>query len=396
MVGQQISIQAYDDSCLNEVLDLIRRSDNTDRTVQTWIGNHMAGVLARDGSRLIGAIPLEPRQIVLKHELLDVLWVSGAHVDPEYRSQGIGAKLDRLIRNTFFPKYKALCVYREDENSPAFRWYSRLGFHVLLPILAFKRYVAADSGNCVSRYLVQEDVSSIEAELASCYFRNFGGLCGSPNRYKGYWSQRIKSHYYRNHYQYSLVFIPDKGEIKSYAILGRTSIRDGIDRLDILEYCSPSRPEDIEELFRCIDNNAKEMGIKEIRIQLSIQDPIINWIQKSGFKLRWRTNLMGTMINPAGYIQGSMNPALRQLVDIGITIETPACGKLVFGKENYDISLFMSDRELNLLLFGRIDILNAVDEGRIVICDLRNKGTLDMIHESLSKQNWIYHQIDYV
>ena len=134
-----MEIRKFRHSDLGDVLALLKRSDNTSRSETTWLENQMTGMLAFEKSKLIGAIPLEPRTLMIgEGQNIKSLWVSGAHVDPEYRRQGIGSKLVSQVEENFV-EYHGIFAYRPDENSPAFKWYSRLGFQVLLPIVSFKK-----------------------------------------------------------------------------------------------------------------------------------------------------------------------------------------------------------------------------------------------------------------
>ena len=134
-----MGIRPYTPSDLPEILSMIERSDSTDRTERTWSANRMTGTLAFTKNHLIGAIPFEPRKFILGNgAFTKILWVSAAHVDPEYRSCGLGEKLDQQSRKLFYPNYQGIFVYRGDENSLAYKWYTRLGYQVLLPILALR------------------------------------------------------------------------------------------------------------------------------------------------------------------------------------------------------------------------------------------------------------------
>ena len=102
-----MEIRPYAPSDSPEILSMIERSDSTNRTEITWSANHMTGTLAFTGNHLIGAIPFEPRKFILGNgEFTKILWVSAAHVDPEYRSHGLGEKLDQQTREIFYPTYQ--------------------------------------------------------------------------------------------------------------------------------------------------------------------------------------------------------------------------------------------------------------------------------------------------
>lgn len=392
-----MEIRVYSPSDLQEVLSLIRRSNSTDRTEETWRKNAMTGVLAFDRGKLIGAIPLEPRIFDLGDgESLRLLWVSAAHVDPEYRSRGVGGRLDVKIREVFFPDYKAIFVYRDDENSPAYRWYARLGYQLLLPILAFKIQVfpvgACLNYNC---WTSTDQIKSIERELFDCFQRNCRHFGGGPRRHPAFWSHKIDAHYYKRFYKYLVLAIPHEDSIKSYAVLGETELRDGVRRFDVLEHCVPDDPGSREELFAAIMKVAHDKKLVEVRIQLSSQDPGIYWVQKFGFRLRWRTNLMGVLMRPIEYLREQIRGCRDMEKDFKLTIETPATGQNSVGSGRGELSLFMTDAELTRLLLKRTDVGAAVEESRIVVTKYE-AGALELFQTLFPARRWQFHQIDYV
>lgn len=392
-----MEIRVYSPSDLQEVLSLIRRSNSTDRTEETWRKNAMTGVLAFDRGKLIGAIPLEPRIFDLGDgESLRLLWVSAAHVDPEYRSRGVGGRLDVKIREVFFPDYKAIFVYRDDENSPAYRWYARLGYQLLLPILAFKIQVfpvgACLNYNC---WTSTDQIKSIERELFDCFQRNCRHFGGGPRRHPTFWSERIDAHYYRRFYKYLVVTIPQDHRVKGYAILGETDMRDKVKRLDILEHCAPDDPQAREELFLAIMQLAYNRNLAEVRVQMSPQDPGICWVQKFGFENRWRTNLMGVLMRPIEYLRDQVFSVADIEGRYKITVETPVIGRQSIGNGNRELGLFMSDAELTRLLLKRTNMRTAVEEGRIVVTKYEEEA-LGLLDSLLRARQWQFHQIDYV
>ena len=89
-------------------------------------------------NQLIGILPYEHRELVLdEDEFIKVLWISGAHVDSRYRSQGIGSTCLKLINKYYYPKINSIFVYRNDPSSLAYKWYKNNDFHHLLNILSF-------------------------------------------------------------------------------------------------------------------------------------------------------------------------------------------------------------------------------------------------------------------
>ena len=389
-------IRPYTDSDLPDILSLIRRSDSTNRTEKSWSGNRMTGILGFVGKKLIGAIPFEQRNFVLGYEEYSkVLWITAAHVDPEYRSLGLGGKLELAAREFFYPDFQAIFVYRGDENSLAYRWYNRLGYNLLMPIISLKIDVLPT--NTTAKYFCytsQNKIIPIEKEIYNCYHENFKDYGGSPYRYQSFWSEKIYSHYYQKNYNFILLVIYKGDRIQSYAILGETKFRDSVERFEILEYCCPNSDTLRKRLISSILNEAFKRGLKEVRIQLSHQDPGVKWFEKYGFFLRWRTNLLGSIIKPEEYFKNQIKK-LNYDKDFSIVYETPSLGKNKVGSGINKLGIFLSDNEFVRLLLYRTNIINAVEEGRILITQ-NNEKILKILDKIFPYKKWIYHQIDYI
>lgn len=296
-----ISFRPYNNKDLDEVLELIKRSDSTDRSKETWVGNDMTAMLAYDEDRLIGIIPFEKRNIIMDgwHNV-KALWVSAAHVEPEYRGQGVGTQLDNRIKVEFYPEFKAVFVIREDEQSAAYRWYKKLGYHHLANLLSLKLGVTSVK-NSTGFVLLEtfEEFKNYGPRLKRCFDAHIGSCGGYPERDKRFWENKFNSHYYKEHYTYKILAISGKlgAQIAAYAFCGKTNLRDGVNRLDILEIIVPEDKKVRDGLLSAVLNCADRMHCQEIRIQLAEHDPLVKWLKDCGFVLRWQTNLLGKYID---------------------------------------------------------------------------------------------------
>ena len=294
-----IKVRAFQPDDLDSVLELIRVSDATDRTEETWNKNNMTAMLAFDQEQLIGLIPFEKRKVVFcKEEKLNVLWVSGAHVHPEYRGKGIGSMMDWDIEKYFTPEFDALLVCREDETSRAYQWYKRLGYQQQTPIISFCRPVEQSTDE-VSDYIVwdtKEQVLGAGEKLFQCFQSNIGDRGGFPERSPQFWADQWESHYYKASYRYCIVAIFSNDAVIGYAMLGETEMKDGITRFDILEIMGQEDEASKKNLYNAIRDLAHKRNLKEVRIQLVEQDQDIKLIESLGFTERWRTNILGKRI----------------------------------------------------------------------------------------------------
>lgn len=293
-----VTVRAYNNQDLDAVLALIKKSDSTDRTKETWVGNDMTAMLAFDEDRLIGIIPFEKRRIVLAERTkINALWVSAAHVEPDYRSQGIGTKLDNGIRDEFFPEFEAVFVVREDEQSAAYRWYKKLGYHHLSNIFSLKLDVTPAANNVEFILLeTSEEFGGYGLKLKKSFDEHIGLCGGYPERNERFWRRKFNVHYYRDYYEYKILALGD-AEIDAYAFLGQTSLRDGVNRFDILEIIVPEDQKIRNDLLNAVLNYAHQKDSHELRVQLAEQDPLVGWFKNFGFTMRWQTNLLGKYID---------------------------------------------------------------------------------------------------
>ena len=394
-----ITIQPFRNEYLASILNLIKRSDSTNRSIDTWCGNNMTSVLAFDDEKLIGVLPLEKRLFSLGSDRsLNILWVSAAHVEPEYRSQGVGTAMNHKIQEYFFPDFKAVFVYRGDETSKAYRWYNKLGYHEILSVLSFKKDVIRLDGASDNVLLSNEtEISRWEDKLFSCFNRNTGAFGGFPLRHRHFWSDKIKAHYYKEFYTYSILAITSQDRISGYAFLGKTTMKDGIPRIDILEFVAPD--ESVtgirDRLYNAIMNFACQRGLKEVRIQLSTQDPHLQWIKSMGFVNRRRFNVMGRLIDPISYFRECLSGKVDLEEEYQFIIQTPALGEHTIGKGKNSTKLFVHDNLLNDILLCRSNISNAVEEGRFVIID-GDKNNIKVLESHFPLNKWQYFHIDYI
>ena len=297
--SETILIRKYTDSDLETVLELIGRSDSTNRTKETWAGNNMTAMLAFEEEKLIGIIPFEKRKIVLdQNTKIDALWVSAAHVESKYRSQGVGTRLDHAIKDEFFPEFEAVFVIREDEQSAAYRWYKKLGYQKQVPIISFRHHVQLPTFRA-PEYVVwetREQILNGGEKLFECFKKNIGDRGGFQERNAQFWANKWETHYYEFFYRYYVVVIASENEVISYAMLGETKMKDGIARFDILEIMGAEDESAKKDIYSAIMGFARELNLQEVRIQIVERDEDAQWVQSFGFVERWRTNILGKRI----------------------------------------------------------------------------------------------------
>lgn len=289
-----MQIQSFSKELLPQALDLLAHSDSTPRTQSTWEGNSLQGVCAMEGADMLGIIPLEPRLFKINtDQLIPVMWITGAHVQPQYRSQGIGAMMDHHIAK-FYPEALAVMAYRQDEETRAYQWYMKIGYKTLCEIRSYKKTVVSHGEDVV--YDIHTSLESIqdqEAAMLDLFEHQMISWGGYHKRTKNFWSHLCAHHYYKHAYTYILIIIKEENRIQAYAFAGITDMRDGIKRLEILELVVGKSEAMRQQIFRAFFDVASKNHLHEVRIQCALHDPMREWVEGAGFELRWTTNIIG-------------------------------------------------------------------------------------------------------
>ncbi len=296
---KDFKVTIFKNEFLDQIVKLINESDHTDRSFDTWKKNSMTAVLAFKNKELIGAIPFEQHKIRLsKNNYLRGLWVSGAYVKPEYRGLGIGSLMDSEIRSLILNK-EIVMVMRHDEGTAAFRWYIKNGYNIISEILSLKMNIKPKINDDKKNYEIiqKNDIPKHSKNLLRIFNRHNDNKFNYPERSINSWQNRIEFHYYKNFYKFFIILSKLENGEKIFAILGETSIKDNIFRIDILEISCPENEADLTSFFEKIQHFAKERKVDQIRIQVAKYDKLKNIALKYGFKLRWKTNLMSKSLN---------------------------------------------------------------------------------------------------
>jgi len=391
-----MEFRLFQEDNLPEVLDLIDRSISTNRSVDTWHSNNMTGVLAYDEGKLIGAIPLEPRIFSLgNNEFIKILWVSAAHVDPEYRSQGIGGGMDLKIKDYYYPDYKGVFVYREDEKSAAYRWYMKNGYQKLLSILSLRKEVGQSKIPVKCQILQTEaEFQEFGEQIYNCFDANTKMYGGFPKRDRLFWAAKSKTHYYKESYDYSMVLVFSGTDLQGYAFLGKTDIKDGVKRFDILEMIY-SDTETGNSLLASITGYARSEGLSELRIQMSQQDPGLDWIKSQEFTVRWETNMLGKLMDPIQYLEDRLPKKIDLESMFHLRIQIPALGARTIGKGTNALSIKCRDDVLTKLALRRADIRDIAEEDSTVFMD-GEVDALNLLQNVFTEDRWLYFHIDYI
>lgn len=272
----------------------------------------MTAMTAWLGEKLVGAIPLEPRRWQLRPGCtVTAVHQTAVGVLPEYRRRGIGSLMQEEIGRRPPLDAQIATVFREDETSPAYRWYSRNGFQPAMHIAAWllNNPILADPPNSSENRLVYEvldpahsgvDWAGIERLWQSAYAEQGGGFVCRLGRPRRDW---LGVHPYRGSYSYRILQLRDRRELEAYAILGVGRLHSDTVRVEIMEHavagvlpevsCIVDSSEGLlPRLVRAVSDFAVRHDYRPVRWAMAAGDPAVNLAASMGFVRDWVFDLL--------------------------------------------------------------------------------------------------------
>ena len=154
-----------------------------------WVAMNCTAVVARDGERLVGFIPLQFREQCLNAQVaIPVVYENAVGVAPDMRGRGIGTQMMDEAARFISDRVDALMVVRGGERSNGYRFYRKTGHgdvmyarrYTLAPAQAAE--VGADAPQQGIAILDREPWLAMEPELLALYERQYGRFGGGQRR----------------------------------------------------------------------------------------------------------------------------------------------------------------------------------------------------------------------
>lgn len=268
------------------------------RSAATWDGLGMTAMCAWRGDELIGAIPLEPRELQFAPGVV----VPAVHqtvvaVAPDWRGRGVGSRMQAVLAEDDPPVAPLATVFREDPDSPAYRWYARNGFAPLMTIDAWSLETPGVISNPPEYSVSTRDDPTIDWEVVDGLWQDHcAGEGGFVCRAQGARHQWLAVHPYHLRYRFAVLLLGTESDRVGYAILGAGRLHSTTVRLEVLEYaCAASA---FTDLCQAVVHHAHDAGCRPVRWALAQDDPRAAVLASSGFTSTWSFDLLGKSLSP--------------------------------------------------------------------------------------------------
>ena len=359
------------------------------------------GVVASEESNILGFIPLQFRQQVLRPGVIaPVVYENAVGVSEPMRGRGIGLTMIETAVEFIGNRADALFVIRGGESSPGYRFYRKSGHSDLSYAVSHSHprpeSLTRDRTLDIRRVRERKWLAS-ESELIHFYNEVYAGYGGGRLRSPGYWPEIFDGHVFKER-EWILLIARDKRErLAGYAIFAPGTWKDHQD-LHLYEIAASGEIV-VESLLSA---GAKFAPGRPLRApQISLANPVAPTLNRLGFEEeRSEPHIMARVIRPHRlFIRlADSNPDVadfRSTVNLicstphrTIDLQTPP-------QPEHTINLEMKEHMLARLLLCRLDLRSAI-ENELVRCR-GDKGTLiDTLAEICRPAPWIQWFTDYV
>jgi len=293
-VNDQIQIRWANADEAVDILAFIQAMGFNPRDKVTWDGLEMVAMSAWQGGKLIGAIPLEPRPLKIAPD--KTVWAmheTVVAVHPEHRGNGIGSKIQDEIFRTLPTEIELLSVFREEPDSPAYRWYIKNNFRPAMQIDSWFYEGSPEFRMPRVDLFVPSDARLPWDSLAQIWRKARQACSGMVDQAQRSLQAWLKIHPYRARYDFMIANERERFACPAgYAVLGTGDMHSDHKRCDILDMVSTGGSADVRRLLEETIPFVIKSGCASIRWPLAQNDPNIVVAQELGFKKKWGFDML--------------------------------------------------------------------------------------------------------
>jgi GNAT superfamily N-acetyltransferase len=377
-----------------------RNANFNEITAEHWAAMGCTAAVAREGAQLVGFIPLQFREQVLRPGITaPVVYENAVGVHEEMRGQGIGTRMIEWAATALADRVDALMVIRGGERSDGYRFYRRSGHADLCYARSFElpvEHVWAGHDAATDREGIQvlDRARWLAAEpaLLALYARRYGRYGGGRQRGPGYWQEILDSHVYRDQ-KWWLIALRGTDRLRGY-LVASPGMWDKGQHLYVYEVVGE-------------DDRASAQLIRYAR-RLSVS---------GGYRAPYISlaNPVGPLLRSMGFLQGDSSPHVMARVlrperlfrrlaggsnllnSLSLTVNTPHRTVAVVDAPDarYAVRMEMKEAYLARLMMCRLDLAAAV-EMELVRWDVHDPGVARELCAILAPCDWVQWFTDFV
>jgi GNAT superfamily N-acetyltransferase len=362
-----------------------------------WEAMNCTAVVTREDDELVGFIPLQFREQVLRPGVtVPVVYENAVGVAEGVRGQGIGSQMLDEAAQLMSERVDALMVIRGGEQSEGYRFYRRTGHG---DVMYARNYYLSLEDTCP---LVDEARISLldrarwlalEPQLLALYERRYGHFGGGRRRMPGYWQMILDSHVYRAHKWWLLSLTDDAGRLAGYLVAAQ-GLWDGSP--DVFIYEVVGEDDDAVEHLICYARRFTSEG-RYGAAYVSLANPVRPVLRRLGFgELTSTPHVMARILRPDRIFQRlAAGSDLRDTLFLAVS--TPHRALVVNDPPSprYIVRIETKENLLSRLFCCRLDFEAALDM-ELVRWNGYDPGLRRALGQVFAFSEWVQWFTDYV
>lgn len=366
----------------------------------SWSQSAVTASVAIAEGQVIGTVPFHFRNFQVRPDaVVPVAWEFSVCVREGLRSSGIGSRLLDTAKEFLRGRCVAMAVYRGDERSDGYRYYSRNGHHDLLYVRPWVRtgrpltFPEAIETCSWDEFLMKE---KRYLDVFASAYSVYGGF---PQRNSGYYAPAVATSQNKEvPVELQALSSQDKtGKVNGYAIVGREQLRPALHLMELA-----TRNNDLAvalALMTAFSNTASAYGVPATvsAVDTSPYTAVLRALDFQPSSRAQRSKMIMAHVLDHEMMARKLWRENTTTTGLDVVAWTPEREAFLHRgrKARRRVVLEMKEDSLTRLLFGRLDLKAAYDQG-IVTAISADRAEIEAIAKALPPTPWVYHYLDYI
>jgi len=361
----------------------------------------VTAAVAVSGGEVVGTVPFVFRDFLVRPGVaVRVAWEYSVCVREDLRGSGVGSRLMRTAKEFLRGRCQAMMVYREDERSPAYGFYSRNGHHDLAYLRTWVHHGELEISGRAAQQVSWDEFLSREPEYLTLFRSTYGSYGGYPPRHEGYYGGADATPQYAE-IPLALTVLERRdrnGVLEGYAIIGEERLRPTLHLMEVA-----TREGDTALALPLLAAHARLAAARGIPAVASLPDssPYAPVLAALGFRPVPRSQgammIMMHALDPESLSAAAWleNDATGSLDVLAFTPQRDVVLHRAMVQPARQVRLEMKEDTLTRLLACRLDLKAAVAQESVTAVGART-ADVDAIAQALAYSPWAYHYLDFV